>query len=217
MKKKSITITILLTGVFILSALFIILAVCMSEQLSQPTVSAELCENTGWKYRNVEVPMFFTLTEGEVGEYLPNSLYYMYEKLPTKITDTFFENGWQVILTTKNIEETYWDGEYIGKIAGITVYGDKRIYIQAKQSSIESVTIHEFGHYLDYISNRVSKTPEFMACYEEEQDTEALSDYAKTNSMEFFAEAFELYILDEELARKEIPNTVVIIEETLEI
>lgn len=67
---------------------------------------------------------------------------------------------------------------------GLTSYSEKRIYV-----STPSSTIHEFGHFLEWV---LRFPPEYEMLYREEAEAAlaVLREYAATNSHEYFADYF---------------------------
>jgi Mlc titration factor MtfA (ptsG expression regulator) len=83
--------------------------------------------------------------------------------------------------------------------------------------------IHEIGHAIDYKVNgnvmlRESNSKEFKALYEEESQlmepiSNSLAGYAATNEEEYFAEAFQQYILFPENLQQTAPETYAFMKE----
>ena len=86
------------------------------------------------------------------------------------------------------------DFDYMGGLSkklnmsciGAPDYSQKTIYL-----SDASVTLHEFGHFLDWMLG-------FPAVHEQlylaEAQNSGLRDYAKTNAREYFADCFDYWI-----------------------
>ncbi len=94
---------------------------------------------------------------------------------------------------------------------GATNYSQKAIYI-----SEASATLHEFGHFLDWMLGFPAEHEQFFRA---EAAAAPLRDYAKTNAREYFADCFAYCIIhgnDSEMMkslRKNAPQTCTYFEE----
>ena len=101
-------------------------------------------------------------------------------KVPQPILDAFNENGWTYVI----------DGNYtanLGRQLGVncidaTVFGENCIYV-----SESGATLHEFGHFYDSL---LGFPDEHDRLYELEAANAPMSEHAKSNSLEYFAEFF---------------------------
>lgn len=117
--------------------------------------------------------------------------------LPANIHNMFTNDGWSVYVTDKNIDQTYYDGQY-GKVMATTNYDEKRILIESRLDAAYESPIHEIGHWFDLFMGLVTEMPEFDAIYAAESAT-FIASYGSDcvrDKMEFFAEGFWQYIAD---------------------
>lgn len=120
-------------------------------------------------------------------------------KLPQAIVKSFIQEGWNIYITEYDLASQY--GYKKGTVLGMTDYAKSTIFIDNRKEAIETAIEHEFGHYLDYISNLPSLSQEFAIIYQEEvhEFKAGLSNpNCVTNQQEFFAETFANLILNEE-------------------
>ncbi len=153
-------------------------------------------------------------TEGSVSVSTLNNFIYYWDLVPDKIQDKFYEDGWRILITTKNIQDSYYTGDVTGNIVGLYQSSTKTLFIST--SAPGSTLIHEMGHYLDYQHSIISLQDEFSALYASEQDTfvaRGSSDkaYGISNPKEFFAEVFANLILYPNYAYAETPGTATFI------
>lgn len=140
-------------------------------------------------------------------------------KLPDWLVDSFENGGW----TLSVVEEI--DTAYYGltlNASGLFIFAEKTIQIEAKLSSIRNSTLHEFGHYLDYLDYNkkwyaLSDSAEWRDCFENEKTAFATFDgnpkYHTSSTVEYFAEAFEWYVKDSEKLRMNCPQTYAMLDE----
>lgn len=139
--------------------------------------------------------------------------------VPDKLRKCFVDSGWRLILTSENIAQTEFGGQY-KSIRGMTSYTNKYIKIHNRMIAAKTAVQHEFGHFLYDLSNRFygQKQKEICDAFELEKDNlgKALSG---TNGLEepieFYAEVFFIYCTDNENARNLYPITVAIIDNDL--
>ncbi len=131
--------------------------------------------------------------EGTISVDILNSFLYYWDLIPDSIQDGFYQNGWELVVTTKTIRGNYYFGDTAGNIVGVCVYDDKTIYIYAYAQAI--ILVHEMGHYFDYINSFISGKETFLEIYNTEKDTfvglgTSLTSYGVSSVREFFAEIF---------------------------
>lgn len=118
--------------------------------------------------------------------------------LPQFLVKSFVQEGWNIYITEYDLATQY--GYKKGTVLGMTDYNRTTIYIDNREKAVQTAVEHEFGHYLDYISNLPSLNSEFAEIYQEEvqEFKVGLSNpNCVTNPQEFFAEIFACLIADE--------------------
>lgn len=129
---------------------------------------------------------------------------YAFEKVPNVVLEKFKQDGWKINLTNKEFAK--YQAE-MGVLAnGLCDYSAKMISLKTPSS-----LVHEFGHYVDYISDYQIGIDDL---YSLEGDALAEIKGAKAaNSHEYFAEYFDRYINakinlgDLDVLREKTPNT----------
>lgn len=113
--------------------------------------------------------------------------------LPDIYERAFVDLGWVVYVVDWDIASNVFDGLY-NSVAGVTLTVPKEIYLEDRISAVEIATVHEFGHFVDYMygdNNSRHSTAEFMDIYRKEAKGSGFYD----TPMEWFAELFsEVYV-----------------------
>lgn len=124
-------------------------------------------------------------------------------KVPANIRDRFFQNGGRMILTTQDIAVMTGSPELKGRVLG--AQNGFNILIMADDTAIRRCTLHEWGHFLDYQLKYVSRTEDFKQMYRDNINRWVyIGGYGGLE--EFFAEAFQQSILDEEYFSRKYPD-----------
>ena len=138
---------------------------------------------------------------------------YMDERLalvPQNVLAAMSEDGWQVVLTTENLSERYFQGIY-STVNAVTDSTIKTIWINKTQRAITKSTLHEVGHYLDYKFGIINRSQDFQSIYEAEKANFKVvggsATYARSSSQEYFGEAFQQCILYPESMQTNAPMT----------
>lgn len=131
--------------------------------------------------------------------------------------DYLLEQGWDFILTSEDFGSDYG---YTQSICGLTVYGERTVYIRESEWSIRRSTLHEVGHAVDYECGWASETPEFREIFDREKynftDCVSIGDgHEISNVNEYFASVYQNMILDYWGTVDEVPDTVDYIERQL--
>jgi hypothetical protein len=131
--------------------------------------------------------------------------------------DYLLEQGWDFILTSEDFGSDYG---YTQSICGLTVYGERTVYIRESEWSIRRSTLHEIGHAVDYECGWASETPEFRDIFDREKynftDCVSIGDgHEISNVNEYFASVYQNMILDYWGTVDEVPDTVDYIERQL--
>lgn len=134
-----------------------------------------------------------------------------YFSIPEFIRTEFKKDGWQVVLTDKDISKQYYNGPVKGRLSGLASSREKKLYVHGSRNDIRRSMIHEFGHYWDYTCGIPSTDAKFNDIYLIEKETFyekwKTDDHATSNSQEYFAEAFAQLILYPNILKKNCPNT----------
>lgn len=149
-------------------------------------------------------------TEGNITNRHTKKLLKLIETIPSHILECFNEYGFQVVLTDVNIAERYYQDTSLGDIAGLFVENESTIYISSKRNYINHATIHEFGHFFDYINDWSSTSEDFINIYIEEKDNLQIishDNHYKSSSSEFFATSFQQYLKNPKKLKNEAPKT----------
>ena len=111
-------------------------------------------------------------------------------KLPVNVLNRFKNSGWHIYITDENIAKSVFYGKY-KSVQGVTLYSDRTILIEARESAIKESTIHEFGHFIDYMKDFISDSDEFKSIYNEEVNifkSRIPNSSCVRDEQEFFAE-----------------------------
>ena len=159
--------------------------------------------------------------EGTDDESLKSDVEEYFSLLPEKMLEEFNNSGWRITLTTKDIASSYYDGEYIGRICGLTMPDTKHIVYEANSSKFRRNTLHEFFHFVDINNDNLSYKEEWQRIYNKEKDRLKVTDgsnssHYKKNAQEFWAEAFQEYIIKPSGVEASSPQAYKYISEFLE-
>ena len=138
-------------------------------------------------------------------EYAEELLNYI-DMIPDYIIDSY--DG--VITLTSNYVGILTNQDKDNSLIGAYKIDDKNIYIN--YSFMDSI-LHEFGHYYFYCFLDVT---EFQAIYDEEFSDSGLGKYYTDSMSEYFAQAFELTILNDDTFKSAAPKTFNFISNILE-
>lgn len=159
--------------------------------------------------------------EGNASECILEETQKAIDNVPQSLLSLFYENGGMVNVTNKEYESTYtYENDVIKfSVAGyFQHYGEEEysIYIINNLNNIENGTIeHEFGHYLDFLFDKISSKSAFTNAYLKEyqnfKDHIESSNYYD-NTSEYFAECFSYYLKEPKKLEKYCPQTYTIID-----
>lgn len=167
----------------------LLLSGCLSGILVQPVYAQSICQMDG-----IVDSVWLEEVEQEL------------QDIPEGLLDEFQNQGWSMYVTDKDIDTVFFDGMY-GSVMGVTLYEDRQIYIEDRETAVRESTQHEFGHFLDYISGTsgfLSDETWFQELYWAESAA-FCDEYQVTfywDSREFFAEGFFQYFEDPERLRE---------------
>ncbi len=121
-----------------------------------------------------------------------------YNMLPSALRSKFESQGWEIMIsdvTSVNMMSAMYGGFSLGGyVAGFTESYSKIIMLA--DSDAGSAMNHEMGHYFDYLQGRTSDSKQFSDIYKAESTLldGGSNEYAKSETSEYFAEAFREYI-----------------------
>lgn len=142
-------------------------------------------------------------------------LYNYINCVPEDIITLLQNNGWgYVIYSEDQMEELGEAYGYEQKIIGLSVYDSHLIYISNMR--LDTV-IHEIWHAVDSILEFPSQSDEALSVFSEEKKTFLKTfpsvTYANSSSpTEYYAEAFQEYVLDEDSLKEQCPKTYELIK-----
>ena len=159
----------------------------------------------------------YIYVDGEATENQVESACNALNCLPQELVQSFKNNYWTLILANEEIVLNY-AGDENYKAAGLIKYGDLTITVNIGLPDIEMHVAHEFGHYLDHISEHPSKSEEFVACYEREWEEFYIMDrsfHSVGTTTEYFAEVFGWYMNEPEKLRENCPMSYDFVEKVI--
>lgn len=130
--------------------------------------------------------------------------------LPKKLLKEIQDLGWMFVITPRSLENVY--ESQVTNTVGLTIYYQKRIYIQNDSFSIEYCSIHEIGHAVDFLHNFLSYDSEWKLIYEEEARNSGLGEYFISSGTEYFAQTFQAFYLEPEIVKVRAPKSYAYIE-----
>lgn len=130
--------------------------------------------------------------------------------LPDRV-GSIIADGWSAY-------ETDGNDNYTGNGAGACRYDEKKIYIWEDYE--ERCMYHEIGHAFDLYYDEFSDTKEFTNIFEEEKNSAHMNlfknrDYYIRDTMEYFAESFEKYIIEPATLQTYAPKTYAFIQKKI--
>lgn len=141
--------------------------------------------------------------------------------VPQRILDKMASQGWKIYLIPGVLGTAVYHEEK-EDYTGITYYDEYKIEIGIGHKyayPVRGVLLHEIGHVLDGIEGFPSEKNVFDSCYKKENgvfkgalDIES-EEYASRESREYFAEAIQLYWLQDEYLKYNCPDTYNFLEE----
>ena len=141
--------------------------------------------------------------------------------VPNTIIDMIYEQGYQIMLIGNDIRElvrleTGWQPNYY--YDGVTFPGYEgytQIWSSAKGGV--GILIHEIGHAYDFSLNKISSSEDVSTLFQSEaKKLFFINAIALSNTSEFFAETFSLYLTKPQLLKLFAPNTYTFLEDLIE-
>lgn len=134
--------------------------------------------------------------------------------LPDNLLLTLKEKGWSVVVTSKDIEDTYGSG--VENTIGLTLYYQEKIYVLADSYAVQSCMLHEIGHVVDFMNDFISYGEEWSIIYDKEAKNSGYEPYFYKSASEYFAQAFQEYFLNGEALKVQGPNTYQFLKKIIE-
>ena len=107
--------------------------------------------------------------------------------MPEKVLEGFCDNGWKFYVTDKNLANTFYAGIY-NSVKGVTDFDNHEIFIEQRDTAVDTAVVHEFGHYLDCINGYQSKTAEFADIFSSESNS-----FVQTFNVDFHYDVGEFF------------------------
>lgn len=107
--------------------------------------------------------------------------------MPERLLEGFVDRGWRFYVTDKNIAYDILGGEF-NSVKGVTDFDNHEIFIEQRETAVETAVVHEFGHYLDYINGNQSQTAEFSDIFSDESNA-----FVKTFNVDFYYDIGEFF------------------------
>lgn len=139
--------------------------------------------------------------EGTDDESLKSEIKDYFALIPEKLLKKFNNSGWEITITTKDIASKYYNGKSNASMCGLTLPDTRHIVYEADSSKFRRSILHEFAHYLDASTGFLTDYEEWQKIYQTEKDSLVVTSsyvdsHYKENSREFFAEAFQEFIIN---------------------
>jgi len=167
---------------------------------------AELCDilykatvtnpNPSFPIPQVLDNMNITFLDNSTAAYCSSTVEQM-KYIPPKLITLFVNNNWYLKFTSKYMDGALGyngstsNGTAFSRCIGLTMYDSKTILVKFNKDCI----IHEFGHFLDYLTG-ISSNPDMRTCINKEAKylyKVSNDDYSTIDSTEYFAVAFQKY------------------------
>ena len=145
--------------------------------------------------------------EGKVSKTRVNNVNAYYLGIPENVRQYLEDQGWTFICSAQSFGKRYG---YTGSILALTVYKDKVIYIDNRKKA-ESAIVHEVGHAIDYSYGFTSNSQAFNDIFAVEHNNVSsfwITHHSNTDTaVEYFAEAFQIYVQQPENLQTYCPQT----------
>ena len=162
-------------------------------------------------YEEVEIKYKdYIVEEGTIDESIIQYLDSKLQLIPENLVLKYFKHGGKILLTDKDISNTYYKDYNFGSVIGIHDARKNIVYISNSKYAIDNALIHEFGHVLDSLTDWSSMKGAFSDIFYTEKDTfevYSVDNHYKTNEREFFAEVFQQFILEPDSCKSSAPQS----------
>lgn len=181
------------------------------DNYSQQDVSS-VYEEVKIKYKD------YIVEEGTIDENIIQYLDSKLQLIPENLVLKYFEQGGRILITDKDISNTYYKDYNFGRVIGMHDARKNIVYISNSEYAIDNALIHEFGHVLDSLTDWSSMKGTFSDIFYTEKDTfevYSVDNHYKTNEREFFAEVFQQFILEPDSCKSSAPQSYEFIKNKL--
>ena len=152
-----------------------------------------------------------------------------FDALPSFIITRFVEEDWKVVvLSQETVAEEDLEPFNNNKTAGTINFTKKTITLRSfapLEGAVKNVMLHELGHFVDWMSNNLSDTDDFVKLYEQFKDGKYVTFnydgitvddntredilYATSSTKEFFAEGIKDYFIHKEWLMDNYPDVYI--------
>jgi len=145
--------------------------------------------------------------EAGVSDSFYHSVENYYNKMSENVRNHMANDGWTIHICSGALNQRYG---YPYSIAAITDYSSRQIWIDNRDVCASSI-LHESGHVIDYTLGNPSRSSEFAEIHAAEVETFANIRNTHKNhydtSLEYFAEAFEMSLINPNSMQSHCPRT----------
>lgn len=146
-----------------------------------------------------------------------------YKLVPHHIIESMINDEFEIIVQTEDIKS-----QYDFDVIGLSVWDEKKIYIDARSQFNNFTLIHEIGHYVDRgLANNFatssktmfsSNSDEFQTAYKKEKQKikSEYGEYYGSNEKEFFAAIFTQIILENNDIQSIAPKSCVFVKKIMD-
>lgn len=124
-----------------------------------------------------------------------------FKSLPQRLQQRFLKERWKIRISNEKLSKD--------SIYGLCSSFDNKIFIRSSSPELSKTIWHEFGHYLDSKEHFISHKISFTTVYKKERmairslyDNNEEFEYVISNSVEYFADIFALYMTNPEVLQK---------------
>lgn len=189
------------------------------QSIEQPQTEEELVAVENNEESSCIIPIEFS---GDVQESFRGKAAGQLQKIPTNLQQAFIDRGWHFYITTEDIAQTYFDGQY-SSVMGVTFAdggggSSGLIKIEDRERAINGSVLHEFGHFMYWGGTRYRDYESVMQCMESDLSGAKSMGivYGLDSGIEYYAECFSFVINNPEQCQKYIPNTYNLIMSDIE-
>lgn len=130
----------------------------------------------------------------------------MQKYLPKEIYNSFISRGFSFSLVDKS---------EISNASGFFSARKRCIKLAIGHNTL-STALHEFGHFVSFISGNTALRPSFQNVYQAEKGLYTGGTYGISSASEYFAESFKEYIANPEILKQSRPMTYSMIDQAVQ-
>lgn len=143
------------------------------------------------------------LEDGASVKWAEEAMSYL-SKLPERFLKELTSKGWMFIITPRSLENVY--GSQVTNTVGLTIYYEKRIYVQNDSFSIGYCSLHETGHAFDFLHGFLSYGTQWQEIYTSEAEQSGFDHYFTDSATEYFAQTFQAYVMYPDIVKNRTPK-----------